>query len=77
MEDGFGREHVRRLSQRLGINNYERKAEYKRRVNELTEIFVNLIDGDKQSYHTFLEKYGVYAFNEEDTENVAMQKLGG
>ena len=75
MVNGFEREQVRRISQKTGVNNDERKSEYKRRVKELTELVLKMIDGDIEAYKEFLKKYEEYAFDKEEIKNKGMQKF--
>lgn len=75
MINGFEREQVRRISQKTGVNTDERKQEYKRRVKELVQLVMKMIDGDITAYKEFLEKYDNYAFNREEIQNKGMQKF--
>lgn len=75
MINGFEREQVRRISQKTGVNTDERKQEYKRRVKELVQLVMKMIDGDITAYKEFLEKYDSYAFNREEIQNKGMQKF--
>lgn len=75
MVNGFEREQVRRISQKTGVNTDERKQEYKRRVKELVELFLKMVDGDVESYQEFLVKYDKYAFDRSETENIGMKKF--
>lgn len=72
---GFEREQVRRISQKTGVNTDERKKEYKKRIKELTQLVLQMIDGDVEAYKEFLEKYEKYAFDRNEIQNKGMQKF--
>lgn len=75
MINGFEREQVRRISQKTGVNTDERKKEYKKRVKELVQLSLNMINGDIEAYKEFLEKYEKYAFDRDEVANKGMQKF--
>lgn len=75
MINGFEREQVRRISQKTGVNTDERKKEYKKRVKELVQLSLNMINGDIEAYKEFLEKYEKYAFDRDEVVNKGMQKF--
>lgn len=75
MINGFEREQVRRISQKTGVNTDERKKEYKKRVKELVQLSLSMINGDIEAYKKFLEKYEKYAFDRDEVVNKGMQKF--
>lgn len=75
MINGFEREQVRRISQKTGVNTDERKKEYKKRVKELVQLSLNMVNGDIEAYKEFLEKYEKYAFDRDEVANKGMQKF--
>lgn len=71
----FEREQVHRISQKTGINTEERKQEFKRRVTELEQLLLKMIDGDIEAYKEFNEKYEKYVFDKNEVQNRGMQKF--
>ena len=71
----FEREQVHRISQKTGINTEERKQEFKRRVTELEQLLLKMIDGDIEAYKEFNEKYKKYVFDKNEVQNRGMQKF--
>ena len=75
MTNGFAREQIRRISQKTGVNTDERKKEYKRRVAELYQLILKMLNGNIEAYKEFLIKYEKYAFDKEEIQNKGMQKF--
>lgn len=69
------REFVHILSRKTGLNNDERKNEYKTKVRELVQFILNAINGDKQAYQKFIEKYDKYVFDKSERENLGLKKF--
>lgn len=69
------REFAHILSRKTGLNNEERKNEYKTKVRELVQLILNAINGDKQAYQEFVEKYDKYVFDKSESENLGLKKF--
>lgn len=69
------RDFVHILSKKTGLNNEERKNEYKTKVRELVELIFKMSNGNKDAYQEFSDKYDKYVFDKESTENRGLRKF--
>ena len=74
-EKDFGIDQILKIQKHLGINTIERKHIFLERTRELTDLFLQGCNGDKEKYLEFKEKYEEYIFNKTfDTENYTLKK---
>ena len=69
------KEFVHIISRKTGLNNDERKNEYKSKVRELVDLILKMSDGSKEAYIEFVDKYDRYVFKKEDGENLGLKKF--
>ena len=71
----FGIDQILKIQKHLGINTIERKQIFLDRTKELTDLFLQGCDGDKEKYLAFKEKYEEYIFNKNfENENYTLKK---
>lgn len=74
-EKDFGIDQILKIQKHLGINTIERKQIFLDRTKELTALFLQGCDGDKEKYLAFKEKYEEYIFNKNfENENYTLKK---
>ena len=74
-EKDFGIDQILKIQKHLGINTIERKQIFLDRTKELTDLFLQGCDGDKEKYLAFKEKYEEYIFNKNfENENYTLKK---
>ena len=75
-EKEFSVDQIIKMKKYLGINTPERVNIFLNRTKELTELFLESCDGNKNKYLEFKAKYEDYAFNKDfDPENTYLKKM--